>query len=303
MAESWDDKAEYLAATRRLYHNEDYWRFLIRDVWRLGEAPVRVIDFGCGYGWGGFFLLPMLPAGSSYFGFDISEPLLRQGRDWFGKAGLNATLARGDVTAAPVADGGFDLAFAHAVLMHQPDPAVALGEMIRVTRPGGLVIACDSNQTAVNALLHVHETEEQERTPLALWQKTKAYWRRTHGPDANQGLKTPVLMRQAGLMDIGARISDAVSLSFPPIDTPEKERVLAAILDDGLGGYPIDEASFQGAVGRLVRNGAEEAEAAAELRREMANDYRRTARNYHIVQPAVMAISHGRVPTRPVEGR
>jgi SAM-dependent methyltransferase len=188
--------------------------------------------------------------------------LLQQGRDWFGKAGLNATLARGDVTAAPVADGGFDLAFAHAVLMHQPDPAVALGEMIRVTRPGGLVIACDSNQTAVNALLHVHETEEQERTPLALWQKTKAYWRRTHGPDANQGLKTPVLMRQAGLTDIGARISDAVSLSFPPIDTSEKERVLAAILDDGLGGYPIDEASFQGAVGRLVRNGAEEAEAA-----------------------------------------
>ena len=296
MAEVWDDKAAYLAATRRLYHNEDYWRFLVREVWQLGEAPVRMIDFGCGYGWGGLFLLPMLPAGSSYVGFDISEPLLQQGRAWFAAAGLDATLLRGDVNAAPAADGAFDLAFAHAVLMHQPTPAVALAEMIRVTKPGGLVITCDSNQTAVNALLHVHETQEQERTPLALWQKTKAYWRRTHGPDANQGMKTPVLMRQAGLIDIGARISDAVTLSFPPIDTTEKERVLAALLDDGLGGYPSDEAGFEQAVARLIRNGADEAEAAAELRREMATDYRRTARDYHIVQPAVMAISYGRVP-------
>jgi SAM-dependent methyltransferase len=298
VAESWDDKAEFLAETRRLYHNEDYWRFLVREVWRIGEAPVRVIDFGCGYGWAGFFLLPMLPPGSTYFGFDISEPLLRQGRAAFRKAGLNATLARGDATAAPAADGVFDVAFAHAVLMHLPDRAAALAEMIRVTRPGGLVITCDSNHNAVNALLHIHETDEQEQTPLALWQKMEAHARRTRGGDGNLGMKTPVLMRQAGLEDIGSRISDAVSLSFPPIDTPEKERVLAAILDDGLGGYPTDEASFQRAMAYLVEHGASKDEAAAELRRQMANDYRRTAAGYHIVQPAVMAISYGRVPGR-----
>ena len=297
MAENWDDKAEYLAATRRLFHNEDYWRFLVREVWRIGEAPVRMVDFGCGYGWAGFFLLPMLPAGSQYVGFDISEPLLRQGREAFRKAGLNATLARGDATAAPAADGSFDVAFAHAVLMHLPDPAAALAEMARVTRPGGLVITCDASHNAVNALLHVHETDEQEQTPLALWQKIEAHARRTPGGgDGNLGVKTPVLMRQAGLVDIGARISDAVALSFPPIDTPEKQRVLTAILGDGLGGYPTDEASLQRATAHLVGHGADEAEAASELRRQMANDYRRTAAGYHIVQPAVMAISYGRVP-------
>lgn len=296
MAETWDDKAEYLAATRALFHNADYWRFLIREVWRIGETPVRLIDFGCGHGWAGRFLLPMLPQGSSYFGFDISEPLLREGRAAFRQAGRDATLARGDVHAAPAADGAFDIAFAHAVLMHLKDPAAALAEMIRVTRPGGLVITCDSSHNGVNALLHVHETDEQEATPLGLWQRFEANHRRQHGGDGNLGFKTPVLMRQAGLEDIGARVSDAVAMSFPPIDTPDKERVLAAMLADGFGGYPADEAGFQRAVASFVEAGATQAEAETELRRQMANDYRRTARDYHIVLPAVMAISHGRVP-------
>jgi hypothetical protein len=87
-------------------------------------------------------------------------------------------------------------------------------------------------------------------------------------------------------------------MSFPPIDTPEKQRVLSAILSDGLGGYPSDEASFQRAMAYLVEHGAEPTEAEAELKRQMANDYRRTARDHHIVQPAVMAISYGRVPAR-----
>ena len=73
MAETWDDKAGYLAESRRMLHNADYWRFLVREVWRLTEAPVRIADFGCGFGWGAMWLLPMLPAGSSYIGFDISD--------------------------------------------------------------------------------------------------------------------------------------------------------------------------------------------------------------------------------------
>lgn len=295
MAESWDDKFDYLAQSRRMLHNADYWRFLVREVWRLTEAPVRVADFGCGFGWGAMWLLPMLPEGSSYVGFDISEQLVREGQAALADAGLDAVLARGEATAAPLPDSAFDLAFAHTVLMHLPNPAAALAEMIRVTRPGGLVITCDASHNAINAMLHVHETDEQEKTPLALWQKMEAHARAQGGGDGNLGLKTPVLMRQAGLRDVEARVSDAVRTSFPPIDTPEKERVLKAILDDGQGGYPADEASFQRAVAWLVAHGAGEAEAAIELRRQMANDYRNALAGYHVVQPSLMTISYGRV--------
>src|ERR1700722_3647138 len=59
MTESWDDKYELLSATRPLYHNEDYWRFLVRDVWRIADGPRGVVDFGCGFGWLGLFMMPM----------------------------------------------------------------------------------------------------------------------------------------------------------------------------------------------------------------------------------------------------
>jgi len=296
VAETWDDKAGYLAESRRMLHNADYWRFLVRDVWRLTEAPVRIADFGCGFGWGAMWLLPMLPAGSSYVGFDISEQLVREGQAALNHAGLAAVLARGEATAAPLPPDTFDIAFAHTVLMHLPDQAAALAEMIRVTKPGGLVITCDASHNAINAMLHVHETDEQEKTPLALWQKMEANWRAKHGGDGNFGMKAPVLMRQAGLVDIEARVSDAVRTSLPPVDTPERQRTLKALLDDGIGGYPSDEASFERAVAAFVRSGATEHEAAAELHRQMANDYRATLAGYHVVQPSLMTISYGRKP-------
>jgi 2-polyprenyl-3-methyl-5-hydroxy-6-metoxy-1,4-benzoquinol methylase len=64
MTDSWDDKFDYLRQSRALHHNEDYWRFLVRDVWRIDKRPLRIVDFGCGFGWAGLFLVPMLASGT-----------------------------------------------------------------------------------------------------------------------------------------------------------------------------------------------------------------------------------------------
>jgi hypothetical protein len=102
-------------------------------------------------------------------------------------------------------------------------------------------------------------------------------------------------MHEAGLRDVQARVSDAVRLVFPPLDTPEKERVFKAVCDDGLGVYPTDEESFSRAMASLTARGVAEDEAAAELVREMKNDYRQRGRSYHIVQPGLLTISFGTV--------
>ena len=65
----WDTKIEYLRNTRDLYYNDDYLSFLVNTVWRI-DRPVRMIDFGCGYGYLGLKLLPMLPKGTTYTGLD-----------------------------------------------------------------------------------------------------------------------------------------------------------------------------------------------------------------------------------------
>ncbi len=41
---------------RCLYYNDDYLEFLVKIVWRI-DQPVKMIDFGCGYGYLGLKLL------------------------------------------------------------------------------------------------------------------------------------------------------------------------------------------------------------------------------------------------------
>ncbi len=294
MAEEWDGKFEYLRTSRGLYHNEDYWRFLVRDVWRIDQRPCSIVDFGCGFGWGGLFLMPMMAAGTRYTGLDRSESLLQRGRALFAPLPYDTRFALGDAYSAPFEDGEFDIAFAHTLLMHLSEPARALAEMIRVTRDGGLIITCECSRNAINALLHVHETDEQDHTPLSLFQRMNAHIRRRTGVDYNIGMKMPVLMHQAGLQDVQARISDAVRLAFPPLDTPDQEQVFKAICEDGLGG-PTDEEGFRRELASMSERGVSEEEAAEELRREMANDYRRRGRQYHIVQPGLITVSFGTV--------
>jgi ubiquinone/menaquinone biosynthesis C-methylase UbiE len=298
MAEKWDDKFDYLNATRSLYHNQDYWQFLVRDIWRLDQRPCSIVDFGCGFGWAGLLLMPILAPGSDYTGIDLSEPLLQRGRTLFATLPYQARFVQGDANSTPFDDSRFDVAFAHTLMMHLPQPGKALAEMIRVTRDRGLVIACEASRNAVNALLHVHETDEQDHVPLAMIQAMNAHIRRQSGVDYNIGMKMPVLMHQAGLQEVQARISDAVRLLFPPLDTSEKERVFKAVCDDGLGAYPTDETSFDKALASLTARGVAKDEVAAELRREMKNDHRRSGRDYHIVQPGLITVSFGTVSKR-----
>jgi SAM-dependent methyltransferase len=56
-----------------------------------------------------------------------------------------AGAVRGDGMALPVADGGVDVCFSSNVLEHVPDPAAMLAEMIRVTRPGGVIYLAFTN--------------------------------------------------------------------------------------------------------------------------------------------------------------
>ncbi len=56
-----------------------------------------------------------------------------------------AAVEVGDVHRLPFADGTFDVVHAHQVLQHVADPVLALQEMARVARPGGLVAVRDSD--------------------------------------------------------------------------------------------------------------------------------------------------------------
>ena len=287
----WDGKAGSLESSRILFHNDDYLEFLVTRVWRI-DKPSRVVDFGCGYGRFGQMLMPFFPAGSTYTGFDQSPDLVARARELLGD---RAEFFVASVHQAPFEDDSFDIAISQAVLMHIPNPMVAIMEMIRVTRHGGMVITCDANRNAHNALVYTEELDTQETMPLQMIQTVNREIRRKTGVDHNIGIKTPILMHKAGLRNVQARISDSVRLILPPVETEYDQTVFRAICDEGYGpATPTDEERAKWKA-FLVKYGISDEDAENEIERELGQGFRTKGREYHTAYPSLLSFSFGTV--------
>jgi len=103
-----------------------------------------ILDVGCGDG----YLLSRLSArGISVSGVELAPARVRQAETRLAAAGIEADIRIGQAESLPFADGSFDLVVCSEVLEHLVDPAVAVGEIRRVLKPGGrLVITVPRNE-------------------------------------------------------------------------------------------------------------------------------------------------------------
>jgi SAM-dependent methyltransferase len=99
----------------------------------------RILDVGCGTGSLTFALAAALPA-ARLTGLDFSQAFLDYAAAQ-APAGGRIRFARGDALALPYADGSFEPALSLLVLNLLPDAQQAARELVRVTRPGGIVAA------------------------------------------------------------------------------------------------------------------------------------------------------------------
>jgi SAM-dependent methyltransferase len=108
-----------------------------RQIARHGELSGRtVVDVGGGAGW---FTEAFQAHGARCI-------LVEPDRDeLFSRKTVPAGAVLGDGLRLPVTDGAADIAFSSNVLEHVPDPMRLIGEMIRVTRPGGLIYLAFTN--------------------------------------------------------------------------------------------------------------------------------------------------------------
>lgn len=101
----------------------------------------HLLDCGCGPGSISLDFATLLPKGR-VTGMDIEASQIQEAEVLKGERGVtNATFIQGNITALPFKDHTFDVSFTNAVLWTLSDPIPALKELIRVTKPGGL-IAC-----------------------------------------------------------------------------------------------------------------------------------------------------------------
>lgn len=128
---------------------------LHEDAPGLTGDGLRVLDCGVGTGALSCALARVLPAPFELDAIDISPRMLERAGDRLGDAGLEASLRQGDVRELPYDTGLFDLAMTGHVLEHLPDPRVALREMARVLKPGGLLIACLTRRSPLGAYVQL----------------------------------------------------------------------------------------------------------------------------------------------------
>ena len=202
---------------------------------------------------------------------------------------------KSEVYEVPFDDNSFDITISHSVLMHLERPVDALCEMIRVTRDDGLVITCDANRNAFNALFYIDEINPQEAAPLSLSQQMNKDIREKTGIDYNIGIKTPVLMHKAGLKNIGCRISDCVTYLFPSMEPQTRKRLHEALCNEGLAlPEQFEERKIQ-LRDKLLSHGISAEEIETLMSFELELDFRNKGESYHTVFPGLMTWSYGTV--------
>ena len=102
------------------------------------NKDVTILDLGTGTG---FLARIVLKHDFNVIGLDISEDMLAVAK----KKAPDTTLVRGDAERIPLKDDSVDLIVSRWVLWTLPHPGSALEEVVRVLKPDGRVILCDSD--------------------------------------------------------------------------------------------------------------------------------------------------------------
>ncbi len=116
----------------------------VRDmVEGVDLAGKLVLDIGCGIG--GVDVMLTRDRGCDIIALDIEAPLLERARARAAAAGVAGRIDFRLVEPGPLAldDACVDIVFSKDAWIHIPDKPALLGEVFRVLRPGGWVLACD----------------------------------------------------------------------------------------------------------------------------------------------------------------
>ena len=137
--------AHYLNDTRDLWWNAD---FLELVATRTGLRRVqRALDVGAGLGHWTRTVASLLSPGARITGIEREATWVERAMSTVDHAANDVVIdfVQGDVHALPWPDHTFELVTSQTVLIHVPDPAAALAEMVRVLRPGGVLLCAEPN--------------------------------------------------------------------------------------------------------------------------------------------------------------
>jgi SAM-dependent methyltransferase len=171
-----------------------FWPYELPALERHGLADaVDVLEIGCGPGFVTALLLESFPR-ATVTGLDVDPTMLAYAREHVGGTD-RATFVEASAAASGLPGASFDVALARLVLQHVPSVRDVLLELRRVLRPGGRLIAVDSD-FGCPTLFEPEPAFARELFGAA------AEGQRRRGGDPHIGRKLPRLLREAGLTAI-----------------------------------------------------------------------------------------------------
>lgn len=192
-----------------MYHPEDLPRIHRFLGFRRG---MTVLDVGCGAGYLAE-LCSVKTGPGTVTGVDTDRDLLGHARHRARKDGLGIAYRKGDAFRLPFKDDRFDLAAEQLTLVHLRNPLRAIGEMVRVAKPGGWVAAFEciyetSGSTEYDAMDDdpgYRDLREQSAEMFRDIVRRVDRYNRKRGLDRFLAIKLPALFRRAGLETVEAR--------------------------------------------------------------------------------------------------
>lgn len=290
MDKKWNNALEYLKKSRRNWWNNDYIEFLIEKVWKITE-PVSIVDFGCGIGFLGELLLPILPKGSVYTGIDIGDKLLKEGKRRFKNTEYETYFIQADLNEYKAKEK-YDIAICQTVLQHIPNPVKILEVMKECVKPDGMVICIELNRDVLGAAMYIDGLDYGKLNVLGIEQKVRRNILEETGKDFEIGLKLPVYMKKIGLKNVDIRVNDSVKYIHPSKHEYKKE--IEAFM---LGTYSnkMTKEKKEDFVNYLINKGLTKKEAEQEFESQLiiSNYLYEHQEEAYIVNSNCMFISYG----------
>ncbi len=225
----WSDKyyRDMLVQQRRFLWPDDYVQILAK--WLGIRQGMTAVDVGCGLGYMGYTYWPYFGKKGRYIGIDCSEKLLkdaaRAARDW--AKGGKTEFIKADAYKLPLDDNSVDWVMCQTLLMHLNKPQKALEEMIRILKPGGLLLCKEPDNLSASMQVGYGSYPNISLENRLLLIKydilcCKGSIKLGRG-DWSVGARVPHMLAELGMKEIDARQNDNVRILEPPYES-EKQK-------------------------------------------------------------------------------